>query len=371
MAGKKTMIVGCVAVFGALLQSGCTRYPTDIGQRNNPLDTGGTVCQYYTVLGGTGAEGLACLAPTTDGGCVAAGRTMSYGAGNNDVWLVRVNAAGTPVWEKTFGTGANDLGLCVRRAADGGFYVLGQSTSTHIQAFLIRTNADGAAQWSRYYSSTIALFPYWVAVTRDGGALVCGYGTELGNLNYNGRIIRYAADGNLQWVRIIGDDVPHGIDTMNGGGFVLSMAGKVASYDDQGQLLWERTTGLPVATRVFATPDGFVTYSSYHVARHNAIGEVIWSNTAAVYGVKAISSVRPDQGGTFILSGASASSIGNPVLCLLGSNGSPLRSLTVVGAGSASDAARASSGGCLLGGVVAGTGGSADLYLYMTKPNQP
>src|SRR5690606_26582904 len=55
------------------------------------------------VIGGAGDDVGYAAVGTVDGGFVIAGSTESKGAGQTDLWLVRIDGAGTPLWEKTHG----------------------------------------------------------------------------------------------------------------------------------------------------------------------------------------------------------------------------------------------------------------------------
>ena len=46
----------------------------------------------------------------SDGGFAIAGYTWSKGAGGEDMWLLRLDASGNIIWDKTFG--GSELGLC-------------------------------------------------------------------------------------------------------------------------------------------------------------------------------------------------------------------------------------------------------------------
>lgn len=65
---------------------------------------------------------------TSDGGFVVAGFTYD-GTSNIDARLIRTDAAGDTLWTKTFGDAGNDQFYAVRRTADGGFVVTGFTSS--------------------------------------------------------------------------------------------------------------------------------------------------------------------------------------------------------------------------------------------------
>lgn len=68
------------------------------------------------------------IVPNSDGSVVVNGYTagnnghvtVSYGGGG-DQWVVKVNAAGTLVWQKTMGSGGNDSGADITKTNDGGY----------------------------------------------------------------------------------------------------------------------------------------------------------------------------------------------------------------------------------------------------------
>lgn len=57
------------------------------------------------------------------------GYTLSFGAGGDDFYLVKTDANGNEVWNKTFGGTASDVGFFVRQTSDGGLIMTGHTLS--------------------------------------------------------------------------------------------------------------------------------------------------------------------------------------------------------------------------------------------------
>ena len=66
---------------------------------------------------------------TEDGGYIITGWTNSVGAGSNDVWLIRTNAYGDTLWTKTIGGGSPDASFSIQQTEDGGYIIIGWTNS--------------------------------------------------------------------------------------------------------------------------------------------------------------------------------------------------------------------------------------------------
>ena len=86
---------------------------------------------------------------TQDGGYIIAGRTTSYGPGTpnyESVYLIKTDSAGDTVWTKTYGGIYDDPGYSVQETQDGGYIIAGMTDSFgagNEDVYLIKTDSEG------------------------------------------------------------------------------------------------------------------------------------------------------------------------------------------------------------------------------------
>jgi hypothetical protein len=91
------------------------------------LDSGG-IAEWQAFYRGRYTDYLYSI-QVVDGGYIAAGCTNSFGAGEKDVWVIRLDTDGGIVWQKTYGGEYHDCAYAVRQTTDGHFVVAGYTKS--------------------------------------------------------------------------------------------------------------------------------------------------------------------------------------------------------------------------------------------------
>ena len=108
-------------------------------------DAAGTML-WSSTYGGASLD-FGCSAQQIDEGTyVIAGSTSSFGAGGRDFYLIRTDADGDTLWTRTFGGDSDDVACSFQQTADGGYIMAGYSASFGAggeDVWLVKTDSLG------------------------------------------------------------------------------------------------------------------------------------------------------------------------------------------------------------------------------------
>jgi hypothetical protein len=141
------------------------------------------------------------------GNVYVAGNTSSYGAGGNDVFLLKFGSDGNLQWQRTWGGTGSDSAVAVELDSAGSVYVTGSSSSFsngYGDVILLKYDSNGALQWQRTAGGSRFDGGYGLVADSSGNIYIAAQTYGIGAGYYDQLVLCYGSDGNLQWQRTWG-----------------------------------------------------------------------------------------------------------------------------------------------------------------------
>ncbi len=246
----------------------------------------------------TAVEELGCEA-----GFIVAGTTGSFGAGDSDIWILKLDEDGGVTWQKTYGGIEPDIATSIQPTGDGGYIAAGWTWSdtigSHLNAdfWVLKLNSEGnlftPGTWQKIYGGEEQEMAWAVEPTYDGGYIVVGSSNsfDVGTYDEDLWVLKLNGEGDIIWQQAYGgqnNDYARSIQPTHDGGFVL--AGYKYSGPD------------PV-------PDNF-SWKDAVALKLDMNGSVIWQRAyggAISEAGDVANSIRQTTDGGFIMTGETAS----------------------------------------------------------------
>ena len=191
------------------------------------LKTDGTGNLLWTkVIGGANHEEILSLQSTSDGGFILTGYTESYGAGDQDIYLIKTDSTGNFLWTKTFGGTARDRAYFAAQTIDGGYIITGHTRSFtgNYQTYLIKTDTIGGLTWSKTFHRSAYDGGTSVKQTPNGRYIIVATSFD----NFTGLhdiyLVRTNSTGDTLWTKAFdgtNSDVCSSIHLTSDSGYVI------------------------------------------------------------------------------------------------------------------------------------------------------
>ncbi len=154
-------------------------------------------------FGGSGSEEGRSVIQCSDKGFIIVGFTNSYGAGNFDLYIIKTDSLGNLKWSKTYGGTGDDMGYSVKKVSGGGYVIVGNTYSYGFgesDIWILRINDTGDTLWTRTFGDMGWDWGYSVFENPDKGFIIAG-STSLTGGTEDVLFIKTDEYGNEKWRR--------------------------------------------------------------------------------------------------------------------------------------------------------------------------
>ena len=285
------------------------------------------------IIGGDNEDYGNCIIETHDGNLVIVGTTNSYGAGDEDVYLIKMTSDGDTLWTKTYGGTNGDYGNCVAETHDHGFIITGKSADVQpLDVYLIRTDSTGNVLWTKLFGNFNYEWGASVIETYDDGFVIAGYVASSGTDYKDLYLIKTNSSGEALWTKTFGDSGSEAgysvVETRDSGLLVVgtttySASGTKDVYavktNSSGESQWIKTyggTADDAGYSVVESDSGYIiagytesygTNGDFYLLKINLSGEVVWSKTYGGAESDAAYSIIKTLDGGFLVAGTTYS----------------------------------------------------------------
>lgn len=187
------------------------------------------------VYGGTGTDEANSVCLSNDGNVLACGWTGSYGAGEFDIWLLKIDMDGDTIWTKTYGGSDSENGRSIINTKDGEYAITGYTKSFSqdaCDAWLVKIDNSGKVLWNTAIDIFANDMACSVFKTDDGGYVVGGYGIYS---PANCWIVKTNNSGQLVWKKEMqfgSNNYIRSIIQCNDGGYVSVGFSQIETSED-------------------------------------------------------------------------------------------------------------------------------------------
>ena len=243
------------------------------------LDINGDI-SWQKTYGGSNSEWnvslleLLDIEQTADGGYIVAGHTSSFGAGGYDMWILKLNPDGTVNWEKTYGGSNDDYAVSIEETPGGDYVVLGYTNSFgagNSDIWVLKLDTTGGILWEKTYGGSGSEEGRYIQL--DGADyMLAGFTDSFGSGGSDMWIVKLDPDGAVLWQKTFGavedDEFGDHLRVVSDGYIVAGRTFSCGAGEDDnlvlklnadGTLGWQKTYGGSVAERIPAilqTADG-------------------------------------------------------------------------------------------------------------------
>jgi hypothetical protein len=263
---------------------------------------------FNQTYGGKYSEIASFAVETPDNGFMIVGSTTSYGAGDSDIWLLKINSNGVPEWNKTYGTPAYESSQYIIKTDDNAYLITGRTNygEGDVDLLLLKVDHEGQLLWNRTMGGAGDEWMWEIDKTSDGGYALAGRTNSYGAGLNDYWLLKTDAEGIPEWNVTLGgveDDRARSLLITDDGGYLVH--GWSRSYgagmldfwlvktDQNGNPQWNKTyggteneRGIPLINSEnggYVLAGSTVSYGAgsndFYLVKTDVNGDMIWNET--------------------------------------------------------------------------------------------
>ena len=269
--------------------------------------------QWGKTLGGLENERAVAVERSPDGGYVVLGETSSYGAGSQDLWIIKLDRAGTILWHRTYGGTGYESAAAVTASPEGGYLVVGTTssvTSGGQDAWLVKIDESGAVEWGRSYGGPLRDRGVAVVTTSDCKYVIGGTTQDPDTSHWDIWLMKWDSNDGVIWHKTYDGSHYESISSLQrswDGGFIIAgesrhVAGRngdfrVLKVDSNGSIEWDKAYGLDGFVAPGAPRNENIEYAPY-IRQTNDGGYVLAGTTVSWIGKHMVWLLKLSEDGT-------------------------------------------------------------------------
>ena len=202
--------------------------------------------EWQKAYGGNWGDSVSFIQQTGEGGYIVAGTTNYSGAGQDDIWIFKLSSEGEIEWQKTYGGTSYDEAHSVQLTNDGGYIVAGKTESFGAgedDIWILKLSSEGEIEWQKTYGGSGSDSASSIQQTSDGGYIVAGStrpSAEWYDYDYDYLVLKLSTIGEIEWQKTYGGsyarDIAYFIQQTDDGGYVV--AGETSSWCGEDKDAW-------------------------------------------------------------------------------------------------------------------------------------
>ena len=234
---------------------------------------------WQKTYGGSGDDNISSMEQTTDGGYIIGVASNSFWTDDYDFWVLKLDSNGSVLWQKTYGGEEDDYLHSVHQTTDGGYIVGGWTKSFgagDYDFWILKLDSNGNVLWQKTYGGSQLDRVTSLKQTSDDGYIVAGFTKSFGAGENDIWVLKLQANGDIVWQRTYGgnsSEYPYTIDQTIDGGFILG--GKTYSFSDGGYLLLKLNSNgdIPGCDMIIETSSASIISTSIEGINTNITGQ--------------------------------------------------------------------------------------------------